>query len=82
MKNLVNQINVMKTPFKISNITYAGILAQSLPENYEALVDKLFLINLKSDVIPELSIVQFQRDLKDEYYHKTGSNGDESTSGT
>ena len=59
MKNLVNQINAIKTPFKISDITYAGILAQSLPKNYKAFVDKLFPINLKSDVIPELSVVQF-----------------------
>ena len=82
MKNLVDQINAMKIPFKISDVTYAGVLAQSLPENYEAFVDKLFPVNLKSDVISELSVIQFQRDLKDEYYCKTGSNGDDSNAGT
>jgi hypothetical protein len=42
MKTLVDQINAMKTPFKIDDLTYAGVLAQSLPAAWDPFIDSLF----------------------------------------
>ena len=42
MKGIVDQINSMKSPFKISDEQFAGVLAQSLPVDWEPFVDKLF----------------------------------------
>ena len=67
MKSLVDQINAMNTHFKVSDITYAGVLAQSLPESWDAVVDDLLWKANTADT-DDFSIVHFQRDIKDEYY--------------
>jgi phosphoribosylcarboxyaminoimidazole (NCAIR) mutase len=58
----------MDTCFKIDDMTYAGILAQSLLAAWDNTVDNL-LRNINNKMF---SVVLFQHDLKDEYYRKMG----------
>jgi hypothetical protein len=83
IKTLVNQINAMKMPFKIDNLTYAGILAQSLPAMWDPFIDSLFQPGmLTGDTSTStLSVLQFQRDLKDEYLHRNGPTGEDTLLG-
>jgi hypothetical protein len=78
MKNLIEQINSMNTHFKINDITYAAILAQSLPDSWDNCVDNLLRNVTKGD---GFSIVQFRRALKDEYVQRTGRNNAEALIG-
>ena len=79
MRAIIEQINTMKIHyFKISKITYAGILMQSLLASWDPFIDSLFRFNYHSDndTIPKLSIVQFKRTLKDEYFRRLGHSDD------
>jgi Txe/YoeB family toxin of Txe-Axe toxin-antitoxin module len=78
MKTLVDDINNMKTIFWINDITYAGVLAQSLPATWDAFIDKLYPGVSDNKHSAAFSIVHFHRELKDEYYHRIGRKEDES----
>lgn len=83
MKALVEDINSMKGIFKIDNLTYAGVLAQSLPPAWDFFMDKLFPGDYTDeDTIANFSIVQFQRQVKEEYYHRIGRKEDQALHGT
>ena len=77
MKGLVDLINSMKSPFKISDEQFAGVLAQSLPTDWKPFVDKLFPTDIITDHAPKLNIIHFQRQIKDEYFRKIGQSSDE-----
>ena len=71
MRATIEQINTMKIHyFKISEIAYVGVLAQSLPAAWDPFIDSLFHFDFHSDddTIPKLSIIQFEHTLKDEYF--------------
>jgi hypothetical protein len=78
MKTLVDEINSMRSIFKINDITYAGALAQSLPPTWDNFIDNLHPGDFSDeDSMPTISIVQFQRQLKDEYYRRVRQKEDE-----
>ena len=49
MKKLIDEINSMRTSFKIDNATYGGILTQVLPLSWEQFIDNLFRRDAASD---------------------------------
>ena len=56
-----------------NNITFAGLLTQSLSANWDPYINNLLCVDpVKDDSLPDISIVQFQRNLKDEYSHHAG----------
>ena len=85
MRAIVEQINTMRIHyFKINDYTYAGVLAQSLPAAWDPFIDNMFRFDVTGDEdsIPPLSIVQFERALKDEYYRRVGRNDDKALLGS
>ena len=70
IKKLVNEINSMRTPFKIDNATYGGILTQVLPPSWEQFINNLFERDAASDKCLPINIVHFQHIIKNEYYRK------------
>ena len=77
MKGIVNQINSMKSPFKISDEQFAEVLMQSLPVDWEPFIDKLFSSDHITDHVPKLNIVHFQCQIKNKYLRKIGQSSDE-----
>ena len=78
MKSIVDHINLMKSKFKISDLTYAGVIVQSLNSSW----DQWLKNNVESYLTANesnhsFSIVQFQCKLKDEYYWRNGRKEDE-----
>jgi hypothetical protein len=76
MKTLVDDINNTKTIFRINDITYAGVLTQSLPATWDTFINKLYLGVSNDKHSTQSSIVHFHRELKDEYYHRIGCKED------
>jgi hypothetical protein len=52
MKTIVDEINAMKSRFKVDDITYAGVLAQSLPATWNPFIDNLFHGDFTEDEDP------------------------------
>ena len=68
MKSLVDEINTMKSQFKISDITYMSILAQALPDIWDATIDHIARDQNIDNDDPDSSVLEFQRLVKDEYF--------------
>ena len=81
MKSLVDEINAMKSQFKISDTAYMGILAQALPDTWDATIDRIARDQNIDNDDPDSSVLEFQRLVKDEYFRRKGgdsTNGQQS----
>ena len=83
MKSIVDCINLMKSKFKISDLTYVGVIVQSFNFSWDQWLEN----NVKADLTADksehaFSVMHFQRKLKDEYYQRNGHKEDEALHGT
>ena len=76
MKTLVEEINTMRSPFHIDDLTFTDILTQSLPTTWDQFLDAFAEHELMDGDDPkEITIVQFICKIKNEYYcKKNGGN--------
>ena len=78
MKSIIDHINSMKSKFKISDLTYAEVIAQSLNSSWDQWLEN----NVKADLAADesehaFSIMHFQCKLKNEYFQRNGRKEDE-----
>ncbi len=68
MKSVIEQINTMNSIFKIDDMQHAGALAQFLPASWDTFINITYrLDHFGKDSVPIISILQFERQLKNEY---------------
>ena len=74
MKSLINEINVMRSQFKITDTAYMGILAQVLSDTWDAMIDRIARDQNIDNDDPDSSVLKFQCLIKDEYFCRMGGN--------
>ena len=83
MKSIVDHINLMKSKFKISNLTYARVITQSLNSSWDQWPENNVEADLAADEFEHaFSVMHFQRKLKNEYYWRNRCKKDEALYGT
>jgi len=83
MKAVVEQVNLMRhSSFKIDDMMFQLILAQSLPTSWDTFLGSHFRADVtKEDPASTLSTIQFIRKLKDEYIYRIGRKDQEALLG-
>ena len=83
MKSIIDCINSMKSKFKISDLTYAQVIAQFLNSSWDQWLENNIEADLAADESEHtFSVVHFQCKLKDKYYRKNSCKEDEALHGT
>ena len=79
MKAYIEQINTIGG-FEMNDKAHIAALAQSLPTSWDGFLDNVYRVDPITNK-PLLSIVQFERQIKNEYCRRIGKNEDEALHG-